>query len=319
MLTTLSAVIIIMLLAAYYYFIYSPLPQQPTLYAKIQQGNIQMGRHTRTFLNYVPQNLGDKPALVIALHGSGMNANRMRKWTGYEFDKLADQYGFIIVYPDGYKGTWNDCRINSPYPASKENIDDVGFVEQLIKTFYSSHHISLDEVYVFGFSNGGQMAFRLAIERPALIAAVCAVAASLPEPDMIACKLDGNTPKVMLIAGTEDPINPYSGGAVSLFGLRKVGISISAIDTARSFVLRNDLADDSKIIHFPILQTKRALPLELRTWGPSDSPFVKLYTVIGGGHVIPQPQFRFSRLMGKTAVNFNSPLKAMEFFKDRFL
>jgi hypothetical protein len=43
-------------------------------------------------------------ALVIVLHGSGMDGKKMRKWTGYEFDRLADRQGFALVYPDGYRG-----------------------------------------------------------------------------------------------------------------------------------------------------------------------------------------------------------------------
>jgi polyhydroxybutyrate depolymerase len=38
-------------------------------------------------------------------------------------------------------------------------------------------------VFVFGYSGGGHMAFRLAQEAPGRIAAIAVVAASIPAPD----------------------------------------------------------------------------------------------------------------------------------------
>lgn len=37
--------------------------------------------------------------------------------TGYEFDWFADQRKFAVVYPEGYKNNWNDCRKNATFPA----------------------------------------------------------------------------------------------------------------------------------------------------------------------------------------------------------
>ncbi len=42
--------------------------------------------------------------------GFVMTCAQMREWTGFELDELADQRGFVVAYPDGYKGNWNDCR-----------------------------------------------------------------------------------------------------------------------------------------------------------------------------------------------------------------
>ena len=45
----------------------------------------------------------------------------MREWTGYEFDQLADQHGFVVVYPDGYKHTWNDCHSQATFAAPPDS------------------------------------------------------------------------------------------------------------------------------------------------------------------------------------------------------
>jgi polyhydroxybutyrate depolymerase len=311
-----SAIIIVVLLGAvaYFYFVYSPLPRQPQLSGKIHQGKINISKHDRSYLAYIPEKLSAQPGLIIAMHGTGMDAVRMRQWTGYELDSLADQHGFMVIYPDGYKGNWNDCRTNSPFEAKKENIDDVGFVQSLINKYEQEQHIDPAKVFVFGFSNGGQMAMRLAMERPRLIGAICAISANLPTPETCSCVSEGLTSKIMLVTGTEDSINPYTGGAVSLFGLKKVGTAISAKATAEHFVQRNGIIAEPEILSLPRQKASDPTSVQRERWRLSGKAVVELYTINGGGHVIPQPKFRFPRLMGKTTGNFNAPLEAAKFF-----
>jgi polyhydroxybutyrate depolymerase len=299
---------------AYFYFAYSPLPREPKLSGKIHQGKINVGKRDRSYLTYIPEKLAVEPGLIIAMHGTGMDAARMRQWTGYELDSLAEQYGFMVIYPDGYKGNWNDCRTNSPFEAKKENIDDVGFVQSLINKHEQEQHIDPAKVFVFGFSNGGQMAMRLAMERPKLITAICAISANLPTPETCSCIAEGPTSKIMLVTGTEDSLNPYMGGVVSLFGLKKVGTAISAKATAEHFVQRNGITAEPEILSLPRQKTSDLTSVQRERWRLSGKAVVELYTINGGGHVIPQPKFRFPRLMGKTTGNFNGPLEAAKFF-----
>jgi polyhydroxybutyrate depolymerase len=37
------------------------------------------------------------------MHGSGENGTAMRIETGYAFERLADERGFAMVYPDGQR------------------------------------------------------------------------------------------------------------------------------------------------------------------------------------------------------------------------
>jgi polyhydroxybutyrate depolymerase len=99
-----------------------------------------------------------------------MDAKLMREWTGYEFDQLADQHGFVVVYPDGYKRNWNDCHSRATFAAHTENIDDMGFVKGLIAREVAQHQIDGKHVYVLGYSNGGQMVLRLALQAPEQVA-----------------------------------------------------------------------------------------------------------------------------------------------------
>src|ERR1700687_995508 len=131
--------LIVVALGFYFTELYAPSPANPTLSAAIQQESIPIGSMTREFLEYVPHHISPHSPLVIVLHGSLMDAKWMREWTGYEFDQLADQHGFVVVYPDGYKHAWNDCHSEATFAAHTENIDDMGFVKGLIARGGQSH------------------------------------------------------------------------------------------------------------------------------------------------------------------------------------
>jgi len=120
------AALIVVALGFYFIEVYAPSPANPTLSAAIQQDSIPIGSMTREFLEYVPHDISLHSPLVIVLHGALMDAKSMREWTGYEFDQLADQHGFVVVYPNGYKRTWNDCHSQATFPAHIENIDGYG-------------------------------------------------------------------------------------------------------------------------------------------------------------------------------------------------
>ena len=99
------AALIVVGLGFYFIELYAPSPVDPILSAAIHQDSIPIGNMTREFLEYVPRDISPHSPLVIVLHGSLMDAKSMREWTGYEFDHLADQHGFVVVYPDAISTT----------------------------------------------------------------------------------------------------------------------------------------------------------------------------------------------------------------------
>jgi hypothetical protein len=72
---------------AYAYLVYSPKPQMPSLNSEVQHATMRVGDLERSYLAYLPARLPSGAALVIVLHGSGMDRAKMRAWTGYEFDR----------------------------------------------------------------------------------------------------------------------------------------------------------------------------------------------------------------------------------------
>ncbi|AMR27568.1 hypothetical protein A0257_10985 [Hymenobacter psoromatis] len=300
--------------ATYYYWLHAPLPAVPPLSATPRAGSLLVGARRRTYRAYVPAGLPPGAPLVLALHGSNQDGATLRRWMGYELDELADRYGFAVAYPDGYRGNWNNCRRAATFPAKTENVDDVGFLRALVAHCRTEYGTDPGRTYAFGFSNGGQMAFRLAMEEPRLVAAIATAGANLPPPESCTCALAGPTARVLLVAGTQDPISPYAGGRVTLFGFGNRGMALSARATAEAFARRNGLADSPVATVLPHQRAADPTAVAQLTWRRDGEPVVELFTGRGGGHVVPQPRFRFPRLLGRTTADLDTPARAIAFF-----
>jgi polyhydroxybutyrate depolymerase len=126
-------VILLVISILYFYLGYAPKPTTPLLSANIQETTIKIGNLDRSYLFYIPSNLPSNSPLVF--HASMQDAQAMRISTGYEFERLAEEEKFVIIYPNGYKNNWNDCPKTASYPARTMNIDDKSFVSELINKF----------------------------------------------------------------------------------------------------------------------------------------------------------------------------------------
>ena len=301
--------------AAYGYFWHAPAPALPHLSAAAQRLTVGGGDRERSYLSYVPPNLPPGSPLVIVLHGSAMDGATMRRWTGYEFDRLADRDGFVVLYPDGYEKNWNDCRRDATYAARLENVDDIGFIKLLIERLVAEKGVDPHRVFAFGYSSGGQMAHRLAIETPDMVAAVATAGANLPTLDNTMCAAKGPTARVLLVSGTDDPIVPFQGGEVSLFGFASRGMAQSAVATGAELARHNGITAAPVATRLLSQNEHDKDLIERFVWSNGHEPAVILYVMHGGGHVVPQPAFRFPRLLGRTAANLNAPSEAVTFFR----
>jgi polyhydroxybutyrate depolymerase len=231
-----------------------------------------------------------------------------------KFDVLADRRRFVVMYPDAYKGNWNDCRIAEKVPARLENIDDLGFVRALIAVAQAQLRIDPQKVFVVGFSNGGQMALTLATQSPSPIAAVAVFGSSLPTPDNSRCPGSTPTSRTMIVDGTADPLHPYGGGPASIFGFQPKGNVLSAPATAAILARRNGITAPPEQATLPHLDAADPTRIRSFIWSRQGTPYVALYEVRGGGHTLPVPGFRYPRIFGPTTKDIDGPAKAVAFF-----
>jgi len=117
----LIALLVLALLVGGWWYVPGELRQQPALTGTSEDASVRQGERRRSYVLYVPRKLAEHPALLVVLHGSQGNGERMRRDSGYRFDALADRDGFLLLYPDGFEGHWNDCRRVASYSAASEH------------------------------------------------------------------------------------------------------------------------------------------------------------------------------------------------------
>lgn len=271
-----------------------------------KQVTITVGTVDRHYLVHVPDSLKGPAPLVLVFHGGGGHARNMPKFTG--FDKLADEQGFVVAYPDSFNRSWNDTRGLSP-------ADDVAFVRALIDELQRTAGIDPKRVYATGISNGGFFSQRLACDLTDKIAAVASVAATMPESLVPVCK-PSRPVSVMFMNGTKDPLVKLQGGPV----LRDRGVAISLAaaskfwrdldQTSANAATQDwpDHADDGTTIH-----------REEFSGGKQGSEVV-VYTIIGGGHTWPGgTQYLPRILIGKVTHNLDATQEIWKFFQKHSL
>ncbi|RAH75417.1 alpha/beta hydrolase family esterase [Aspergillus aculeatinus CBS 121060] len=72
---------------------------------------------------YVPDAVASSPGIVVSLHGASGNAQQQFQSTPYA--ALAEQYGFIVIYPESPQGAWDAT-------SSKSLLHDGGGASQSI-------------------------------------------------------------------------------------------------------------------------------------------------------------------------------------------
>jgi polyhydroxybutyrate depolymerase len=279
----------------------------------VKQEQITVKGMRRTFTLYVPRNLKPNAPFLFVFHGSGGDGPSMRDVTGFEFDMLADRDGFLVAYPDGFQNTWNDCRKGSPQPARVMNIDDESFVEAMIAKEAGERGIDRKRVFSAGWSNGGQLGYRFALERAGEFAGVAAISASLPMPNNLACTPSGAAMPVMIINGTADPINPFNGGDVRL-GPANLGPVYSSQQTAEYWAKLNGITAAPETKHLPHKTQADPTSVDQMTWSAPGKPLVVLYAVHGGGHVVPTRAHQEWGGLGRETGDLDAPVAIWDFF-----
>ena len=267
----------------------------------------------RTYDLYIPKYFKENSGAFFVLHGSYGKSEDMRIATGYDFEYLAEKNGFLVVYPQGYKNFWNDCRASADYAANQENIDDVGFLKEVIQKISLDYKVDKKKIIATGISNGGQMIYRLAYEAPRSIFVLAPLVATIPIDDNNECKKENEGVNILIFNGTKDPIAPYDGGQVELFGNTSRGIVQSSektyeywkslSPTGREMVSQIEDADGDK---------SNGVVKKIN----AGENVVALYTLINGGHIYASPNVKYSSFFGGNVRDISTAEEIFKIFEE---
>jgi polyhydroxybutyrate depolymerase len=227
----------------------------------------------RSYAVYLPSQINTNIPLVMYFHGAGGFA-----WPEIqqsEFMDVAGDNNFILVYPQAT--IWDEPDIPSWNVVEFIDVDDIGFVQEMLKQLVLDYAIDEKRVYATGMSSGGYMTYYLAFKMGAKLAAI-APAAGLPTtfvsmPQALQCKLP-----LMHIHGTIDATVSYFGGEYSV-----------SVDSTVAFWTRNNGCFASPVItQMPDIYPNDGSTVTVYTY---ESPYfnkgVKLYKINNGGHSWP--------------------------------
>jgi polyhydroxybutyrate depolymerase len=206
---------------------------------------VQYNNENREFKYYVPSSLPDDAPAVMYLHGAtiGMDrafpeANLSGSAAGW-FD-ISEEEGVLLLVPNGWhevKPVWNDC---TPLP-DRGTPDDEGFLVGLTDWTTNQANVDSDSVFVYGISNGGQMANRLAVEHPDRYAGIAAlisnINANLGEDEE--CSTPSAPIKALVVSGKNDQTTPFDGGGVDVWG-----VELLSAPATRDFWVDNNIQGD---------------------------------------------------------------------------
>ncbi|KAI3539946.1 hypothetical protein CABS01_10039 [Colletotrichum abscissum] len=180
---------------------------------------------------YVPAEVAASPGVVFTLHGASGNAQQQFASTPYA--TLAEQYGFIAVYPESPQGAWDAT-------SSKSLLHNGGGASQSIASMaayvVSTYKANTSKVFVSGVSSGGTMTFTLAGAYPDVFKS--AIVYSAASTANIKNQYPGYT-------GTYPSIQLYLGSADTIIGTSTFNKSLAnwapvlGYDTAPDQVLTN--------------------------------------------------------------------------------
>jgi polyhydroxybutyrate depolymerase len=270
------------------------------------------GGMKRTFMLHVPRGWEKQQPvpLVLVLHGGGGNGQRVAALT--QFSAVANQQGFVVAYPDGINGHWNDGRKVQNFRAQRENIDDVEFIRALISRLVQQLNLDSTRVYVTGMSNGAMMCYRLGCELPDKLAAIAPVCGAAPEDLPDSCP-DGSPIPVLATNGTRDPFVPWQGGGVGL--LTKRGRVLSVPASIQFWVKRNLSVAPAVITELPDKDPDDGISVRREVYAAGHhGAEVVFYAVEGGGHTWPGGSERSTRF-GRQSMDFNASEAIWEFFR----
>lgn len=259
----------------------------------------------RGYWMHVPADLPPGAPVVLLFHGGASPSphpgRTMSRYSG--LSELADERGFVAVYPEALDKNWNDGR-------GVADADDLAYFDAVVADVLGLTGADPDRVFTAGVSNGGFFSDRLACERADVLAGAAIVIAT--EAEGLACAPARPIP-VLFVPGTEDPLVPWEGGRVA----EDRGVCRSVPDTVADWRTRNGCDEPPAVTRWPDRVDDGTRVVEERSCAGAPAE-VRLLTVEGGGHSLPgAPRYLPASLVGRVSQEFDGTEEIVRWFLDR--
>ena len=251
----------------------------------------------RRYLLYVPESYDpESPTpLVINIHGFAQwPANQMKV---SQWNELADENGFIVVYPSGTGFPWR-------WRVTDEPDKEVAFISDLISKLEDDYNIDSSRVYANGLSNGGGMTLLLSSKLSDRITAVGIVAGALYGVDFDNSQV--RPVPAIFFHGEADTIATYEGGFYERTGM--------TIPSVPEFVASYAQANECNATPTTFMETGNITGIRYSQCNQNAD--VVFYSIADGGHNWPGGEPLPESITGKTTQEINATELMWEFFQE---
>lgn len=250
------------------------------------------GGQERQYVQYVPETASTEAPVLFMLHGLGDTA--LNFFNATEIRSVADQRGWIIVAPQAldfnveipmvgsqdFGNAWNagvtihfsvtiyGMPFNYDITVS-DGVDDEGFILAALDAVNEEHSVCADSVFFAGFSLGGFMCHRMAIEHGDRINSIAAVS-GLVGNDMQTLTPVANV-NVLQFFGTADERISYDEAMASYQNYGSYNVGLPAEQTVNYWCNFNHCVD-TIVEQYPNIQND-GLTFEMYSYlnGDNDS------------------------------------------------
>lgn len=248
--------------------------------------SIMVKNHYRVFHFNKPGQATKNYNLVFVLHGSGGDGKGMMQ-PAANLEKVSGKEPFLLVYPDGYKKYWNECRKSATSAANQEDVNEQAFFEGMLGYFTKKYQVNNQQFFAIGLSGGGHMAYKLALTMPNKCKAITAMVANLPDTPNLDCAEAKVPVAVMIINGTKDATNPYAGGEMVVNG-NSFGTVRSTDGSFQYWANLAGYKGQPLVVAIRDPDTGNNQTITRFTFKEKGKPEVTLLKVIGGEHAFPK-------------------------------
>src|SRR5579871_1102587 len=253
--------------------------------------------------------------VIFAFHGGGGEYKKVIRY--YNLNGLADENGYIVVYPNAINKAWSMSGVSSRIKKIDNSVDDVKFISELLDNLIANYKADSKHVFCTGISCGGIFSLFLAWQLSDRITAIAPVCASIPQAIAEEYSFKHPTP-VLLINGTEDPLINYNGGPGKMNGRNAESQTANMLPTEElvsKIAKLNNCQSNPVVKDLPDTDTKDGCTAIDYSYSCNDSQ-VEFIKIINGGHTWPGGiQYLPKVIIGKVCKDFNAEEKVFEFFK----
>jgi polyhydroxybutyrate depolymerase len=161
---------------------------------------------------------GSEPTpVIILLHG--YSSSGAVKEAEYQITPLAEELGFLYLYPDGTPDFFGNRYWNATDACCDlfgGNPDDSTYLRDVIAEMQAQFNVDARRIHFFGHSNGGFMSYRMACDHADTVASIATLAGATWSDESQCDPL--NPVHVLQMHGTADDVISYTGGCIPLGG-----------------------------------------------------------------------------------------------------